>query len=67
MTISVKYHYNDETTSHAYSLNNVSVPEFWERFETYLIASTGFQSPFILGTCIKIDKVHIQPNKEKTT
>ena len=67
MTISVKYHYNDETTSRAYSLNNVkNVPEFWERFEAYLIASTGFQSPFILGTVIKIDKVHIQPNKDKT-
>ena len=67
MTISVKYHYSDETTSRAYSLNNVSVPEFWERFEAYLLASTGFKSPFILGTVIKIDKIHVQPNKEKTT
>ena len=67
MTISIKYHYADETTSRAYSLNNVSVSEFWEGFEAYLIASTGFQSPFILGTVVKIDRVHIQPNKEKTT
>jgi hypothetical protein len=64
MTISVKYHYADETTQRAYSLNNVkNVPEFWERFEAYLLAVTGFQSPFMLGTCIKIDRVHILPNK----
>lgn len=65
MTILVKYHYSDETTQRCYSLNNVkNVSDFWERFEAYLLASTGFKSPFILGTVVKIDRIHIQPNKE---
>jgi hypothetical protein len=64
MTISVKYHHLDESTQRCYSLNNVkNVDEFWERFEAYLLAVNGFKNPFMLGICIKIDKVHIQPNK----